>query len=167
MTSAARSRQGWATPRAYSSPVIWPVWISDAGCPSSGTHHGACGPSATEGSTNAAPPSAGQAHQPQRHLHGGRLAGGRPAVRLERVAEPAVRVPVGGDRVPHRLGRAGAEQPLEHPAGEQPSPRGQEVRRPVKVRILLHEVISAGTVTGVLNETATARSGNQEAVARP
>ena len=33
--------------------------MSDAGCPSSGTHQGACGPSATEGSTNAAPPSAG------------------------------------------------------------------------------------------------------------
>lgn len=33
--------------------------MSEAGCPSSGTHQGACGPSATLGSTNAAPPSAG------------------------------------------------------------------------------------------------------------
>ena len=90
-------------------------------------------------------PRAGQVHDPQAHLHGGRLAGGRPAVRLERVAEPAVRVPVGGDRVPHRLGRAAPEQPLEYPAVEQPCPRGKEIRCRIEVWSLLHEAISPGT----------------------
>ena len=33
--------------------------ISEAGLPSSGAHHGACGQPSTDGSTNAAPPSAG------------------------------------------------------------------------------------------------------------
>jgi len=49
----------------------------------------------------------------QRHLRGGGLAAGRAAVRLERVAEPAIVVAVGGHRVPHRCGRAVLEQPLE------------------------------------------------------
>src|SRR5579864_8392740 len=43
MTSAAPSSQGWLTPRAYSVPAIMPVATSEAGCPSSGTHQGACG----------------------------------------------------------------------------------------------------------------------------
>ena len=78
--------------------------------PSAGTHQGRAAPRTRVGRTNGAPPSAGatvdqpvegaadqplvprvgQVHDPQRHLDRGRLAGGRPAVRLERVPEPAV-----------------------------------------------------------------------------
>ena len=42
----------------------------------------------------------------QGHLGGGGLTAGRPAVRLERVPEPAVLVAVGGHRVPYRRSRA-------------------------------------------------------------
>ena len=83
-------------------------------------------------------PRVGQVYDPQGHLHGGGLAGRRAEVRLERVPEPAVRVAVGRDRVPHRRGRAPAEQPLEHPPVEHPRAGGEEVRRRVEVRSLVH-----------------------------
>ncbi|HUN36162.1 MAG TPA: hypothetical protein VMU95_29540 [Trebonia sp.] len=41
--------------------------MGDGGCPSSGTHQGACGPSITVASTNAAPPSAGATDVSQSH----------------------------------------------------------------------------------------------------
>jgi hypothetical protein len=67
MTSVAPSSQGWRTLRACSVPAIMPVATSEAGCPSSGTHQGACGQSSTGGSTKAAPPSAGATAASQSH----------------------------------------------------------------------------------------------------
>ena len=67
VTSVARSSQGCRTWRACSVPAIRPVMISDAGRPSSGIHHGACGQPSRTGSANAVPPSAGAVASSQPH----------------------------------------------------------------------------------------------------
>ena len=63
--SLARVSHGCSTPRAWSTPAIGPVVISEAGRPSCGCHHGACGQPSTLGSTDAAPPSAGEVRSSQ------------------------------------------------------------------------------------------------------
>ena len=63
--SLARVSHGCSTPRAWSTPAIGPVVISEAGRPSCGCHHGACGQPSTLGSTDAAPPSAGAVRSSQ------------------------------------------------------------------------------------------------------
>jgi hypothetical protein len=63
----------------------------------------------------------------QGELDGQRLAARAPAVRLERVAEPAVRVAVGGDRVTHVPGPPAAQQPLEPALVQNPAGGRQEL----------------------------------------
>jgi len=99
-------------------------------------------------------PRVGLVHDPKRHLDGQRLAAGGAAVGLEGVPEPAVVVAVGGHRVPHRLGGAVAEQPLEPAPVEDPRVRGDEGSRGIKVRSV-HPAITARPGRPVLNETAT------------
>ena len=89
----------------------------------------------------------------QGHLRGGGLAAGRPAVRLERVAEPAVVVAVGGHRVPYRRGRPVLEQPLEPAPVEHPGVGGDEGGGRVEVWSV-HRPMRTRGAPGVLNETA-------------
>ena len=91
----------------------------------------------------------------QRHLGGGRLAAGRAAVRLERVAEPAVVIAVGGHRVPHRRGRPVLEQPLEAAPVKHPGVGGDEGGGRVEVWSI-HRPIRPRAAPRVLNETAVA-----------
>src|SRR6185437_8814506 len=91
----------------------------------------------------------------QGHRGGRGLAAWRPAVRLERVAEPAVLVAVGGHRVPHGAGRAVLEQPLEAPPVEHPGTSGHEGGGRGEIWSV-HRAITARTWPAVLNETATA-----------
>src|SRR5262249_29642737 len=64
---------------------------------------------------------------------GQRLAARAAGVRLQRVAEPAVGVAVGGDRVPDRARATAGEQPLEPAAADHPRARGQELRRGIDI----------------------------------
>ena len=132
-------------------------------CPRRAPTTGRAGPADRDGRTNAAPPSAGAMVTSQSiasrtrcssHASAGSMirsaistaAGWLAAarqVRLEGVAEAAVVVPVGRDRVPDRLGGAAVEQPLEHPPVEHPRAGGHELGGRVEVRSLLHGAISA------------------------
>ena len=120
---------------------------SDGGGPGSGTHQGACGQRSTLASTNTTPPPAGavassQAHAPATSSSShtsvscrirrassaaaGWLSRGSP-VRLERVAEAAVRIAVRGDGVAHGLRRTAFEKPLVAAAIDHAGVRGQEL----------------------------------------
>ena len=78
-------------------------------------------------------PRVGLVEDLERHRDGGRLAARRPPVRLERVAEPAVGVAEGGDRVADRPGVAAGEEPLEAAAVEDAGVTGDELGRRVEV----------------------------------
>ena len=155
ITSVAPSSQGWLTPRACNVPAIMPVATSEAGWPSSGTHQGACGQPvqgrldegrAALGGRDRREPVAGTPDQvlvpgvrlvqdAQGHLGGRGLVSRRAAIRLERVADPAVVVAVGGHRVPYR--RAG------------PSPNSRWNRRRSITRALAATKAAAALKSGV------------------
>jgi hypothetical protein len=71
----------------------------------------------------------------QRHGDGDRLTSGRAAVGLERVAEPAVRVAIGGDGVANGRRLAAAEEALESPPLENSAVSGEEPFRRVEIRL--------------------------------
>ena len=77
---------------------------------------------------------AGLQQYPQREVDGQRLAAGAAAVGLQRVAEPAVGVAVGGNGVADRAGVAAAEQALESAPLEHAGAGGEELLRRFDVR---------------------------------
>jgi hypothetical protein len=118
---------------------------SDAGRPSSASHHGACGHPSTVGYERCAAfgrrvgheplacacdkllvPCVGLVERAQSHRDCGRLAGRRAPVRLERLTKSAVGVAEGGDRVANRSSVSTREEPLEATTVEDPGVAGEK-----------------------------------------
>jgi len=79
-------------------------------------------------------PGVGIVQHMQPELDGQWLAARAPPVRLQRLAEPAVGIAVGGHRRLDRFRPAAAENPLEPAPFQHPCVRSQELRGRIKVR---------------------------------